>query len=81
MLGGNNKNALTDLWRSENQGNIWYRQPNLPFEFYEHALSKVKNDLFVVEKDHVWKSVDQGINWEKVLFEAEFGARTGFGMG
>ncbi|MGL4388484.1 MAG: hypothetical protein ACRCTJ_03725 [Brevinema sp.] len=62
ILGENNRNALTDLWRSESRGNIWYRQLNLPFEFYEQALVKVKNDLFVVEQDHVWKSIDQGVN-------------------
>ncbi|MGL4561198.1 MAG: Kelch repeat-containing protein [Brevinema sp.] len=80
LLGGNNRNALTDLWRSESRGNIWYRQLNLPFEFYEQRLEKVKNDLFVVEQDHVWKSIDQGVSWKKILFEADFGVRTGFGM-
>ncbi|MGL4389048.1 MAG: Kelch repeat-containing protein [Brevinema sp.] len=80
ILGGNNRNGLTDLWRSEGKGSIWYKEPNLPFEFYEQSLVKVKNDLFVVEQDHVWKSINEGLNWDKILFEADFGARTGFGM-
>jgi len=69
LIGGQNSSILMDLWRSEEQGKLWYKQPHVPFEIFEQ---EVVGDLFVVEQDHVWKSIDEGMTWEKGLFEAPF---------
>ncbi|MGL4368003.1 MAG: Kelch repeat-containing protein [Brevinemataceae bacterium] len=80
LIGGHNREILTDVWRSEQQRKRWYKQPNAPFELFEQEIVEVEKDLFVVEQDHVWKSIDEGMTWEKVVFEAPFGERTGYGM-
>ena len=80
LIGGQNPNTLTDVWRSEIKENIWYKQRSIPFEFFEQELVRVEEDLFVIEQDHVWKSIDEGEEWIKVVFEAPFDARRGYGM-
>jgi len=80
LIGGQNQGILTDMWRTENQGQLWYKQPNVPFELFEQEVVEVAGDLFVVEQDHVWKSIDEGNTWEKVLFKSPFEERTGYGI-
>lgn len=80
LIGGQNQEILTDVWRSEKQGQVWYKQPNAPFEIFEHEVVEVAGDLFVIEQDHVWKSIDEGNTWQKVLFGAPFEGRTGYGL-
>lgn len=81
LIGGHDINSIfTDILISEENGSIWYRHPNAPFEFFEHAIVSVEGDIFVVEEDHVWKSIDGGIKWTKVLFEAPFLSRRGFAL-
>lgn len=80
LLGGQNQGTLTDIWRTENNGNIWYKQPNVPFELFEQEVVEVAGDLFVVEQDHVWKSIDEGMTWRKVVFNIPFKERVGYGM-
>lgn len=46
---------------------------------YLHEVVEVAGDLFVVEQNRVWKSIDEGMSWKKVLFEAPFEERTGYG--
>lgn len=80
LLGGQGKEILTDLWKTDNKGQIWYKEPNVPFEFFEHEIVEIAGDLFVVEQDHVWKSIDDGKEWNKILFNAPFIERTGYGL-
>ena len=82
LIGGEgpNNDKLTDVWRSENKVEDWSKQRNIPFEFFEQELVRVEEDLFVIEQDHVWKSIDEGEEWIKVVFEAPFDARRGYGM-
>ncbi len=78
LMGGNNPNSLTDLWRKGDGG--WYTTLNVPFELFEQEVVDVKGDLFVIERNNVWKSIDEGYSWEKVLFEIPFSERTGYGL-
>ena len=80
IIGGQNPDTLTDVWRSIRKETTWYKQRNIPFEFFEQEIVKVEDDLFVIEQDHVWKSIDEGQEWIKVVFEAPFNARVGYGM-
>ncbi|MGL5956322.1 MAG: Kelch repeat-containing protein [Brevinema sp.] len=80
MIGGQNQDIITDLWRSEEQGLVWFKQPNIPFEFFEQEIVEVAGDLFVVDQDHVWKSLDEGMTWSKVIFNTPFEERKGYGM-
>ena len=82
ILGGDNGQALTDMWRTETEDSlsVWYKLLNVPFEYYESGLVSVLDDVFVIENDHVWKSIDEGLTWKKILFDVPFGGRTGFGL-
>ena len=80
LIGGQNTATLTDVWRSENKVEDWFKQRSVPFEFFEQEIVRVEEDLFVIEQDHVWKSIDEGEEWIKVVFEAPFEARAGYGM-
>lgn len=80
LLGGRNTEILTDVWISEEKVKSWYRAQNSPFKFFEHEIVEAAGDLFVIEQDHVWKSIDKGNTWQKVLFEAPFEERTDMGI-
>ena len=80
LIGGQNPATLTDIWRSENKVEDWFKQRSIPFEFFEQEIVRVEEDLFVIEQDHVWKSIDEGEEWIKVVFEVPFDERVGYGM-
>lgn len=80
LIGGKNKNEwLVDVWRTDDEKE-WFRQQNVPFDFFEHSIVEVEKDLFVIEQDQVWKSIDEAQTWKKILFYAPFEERTGYGL-
>lgn len=80
LVGGYGDIPLTDLWHSENGGQDWYKLRNAPFEFWQSGFAGNNGDLFVAEGANVWRSNDGAESWEKLVFDAPYGEREGFGL-